>query len=167
MSPFFQRLSCLLCAVALVGHASPASAADDPGPLGATPQQIVTRYGPLLAHNARVHHHLVITGGSAMDGDLYGKDGMVIRVVYHQNRAVLLEFVRATGTLTPADITALLVTCDEGSTWEMGKDSTDAAKFYHRADGKAIAHWAVGDGSLLVAADGDRAAAELMDRILP
>lgn len=164
----------MLTLVALLGLALPRTAAlaapatTRPGnsPLGATPQEIIGRYGPVLVHHARVRHRLVITGGTAMDGDLHGKDGLVIRVVYHQNRAVLLEFVRAEGNLTPVDITALLASCDEGSTWEMGKDSTGAAKFYHRADNHAVAHWAVEDGSLLVAAEGDKAGSDLMDRLL-
>ena len=49
---------------------------------------------------------------------------------------------------------AALATSVASFAWEMGKDSTDAAKLYHRTDGKAIAHWATGyDGSLLVSSE--------------
>lgn len=160
----------VLTAAAALGLACPGLAAPPEaaahGPLGATPPEIVSRYGPVLAHNARVYHHQLLVGGTAIDGDLHGKNGLVIRVVYHQNRSVLLEFVREKGPLAPADITALLASCADNSTWEMGKDSTDAMKLYHRLDGKAIAHWSGGDGSLLVASEGDNPTGDLMDRLL-
>lgn len=137
-------------------------------PLGATPAEIVARYGPVLRHNARVRHHQILDGGSILDGDLYGKNGLVIRVVYHKNQVVLLEYTRAAGVLTLADVNALLAACADTSNWEPGKDSTDTAKFYHRVDGKAIAHWSTADdGSLLVASESDAQSGNLTDRLLP
>ena len=69
------------------------------------------------------------------------RNGLVIRVVYHLGHAVLLEFTRAAGTLTADDVNTLLTSCAGVSNWELGKDSTDTAKLYHRLDGKAVAHW--------------------------
>ena len=137
------------------------------GPLGATPAEIAKRFGPVLKHNARVRHHQVLEGGTVLDGDLHGKNGLIIRVVYHQGHAVLLEYTRAAGTLTTADINTLLAGCADGSVWEMGKDSTDATKLYHRTDGRAIAHWAVADDSFLIASEGDNPNGALADRLLP
>ena len=170
-----RSLAVALALAASFGLAAPrpapaapdAPTAEAHGPLGATPQQIIGRYGPVLKHNARVRHHQVLEGGTVLDGDLYGKNGLIIRVVYHQNRSVLLEYTRAGGELTAGDINTLLATCAEGSSWEMGKDSTDAMKLYHRLDGRAVAHWAVGDGSFLVAAEGDSNSRQLTDRLLP
>ena len=165
----------LLVTVVMFGLACPcpapaapdAAGAEHVCPLGATPPQIVARYGPVLRHNARVRHHQVLDGGTILDGDLHGKNGMIIRVVYHQGYSVLLEFTRATGPLTAADVNTLLTSCAAASTWEMGKDSTDAAKFYHRADGKAVAHWSTpDDGSLLVASEDEGQAGNLTDRLL-
>ncbi len=127
-------------------------------PLGATPAEIVKIFGPLLRHNARVRHHEILDGGdSVFTGDLYGKNGLIIRVVYHKDHCVLLEYTRVDGSLSPTDVDAALAASMAGFAWEMGKDSTDASKFYHRTDGKAIAQWATGyDGSLLVSTeDGD------------
>ena len=122
----------------------------------------------MLRHNARVRHHQVLDGGTVLDGDLHGKNGLIVRVVYHQSHAVLLEFTRVAGALTLADVNALLATCADNSTWEMGKDSTDTAKLYHRTDGRAIAHWSLNDdGSLIVAAEGDGQGNDLSDRLLP
>ena len=124
-------------------------------PLGATPQEIVRLYGPILRHNARVRHHQVLEGGTVLDGDLHGHNGLVVRVVYHGGCSVLLEYTRAGGALAPADVNALLTATAGGSSWTQGKDSTDAIKLFHRADGKAVAHYAAdNDGSLLIAAEG-------------
>lgn len=124
-------------------------------PLGATPAEIVKIFGPVLRHNARVRHHAILDGGdSIFTGDLHGRNGLVIRVVYHKDRCVLLEYTRVDGALSPADIDAALAASVASFAWEMGKDSTDASKFYHRTDGKAIAQWATGyDGSLLVTSE--------------
>ena len=113
--------------------AAPGDRGSETGPLHATPEQIAGRYGPILRRNARVRHHQVLEGGTILDGDLHGKNGLIIRTVYDRNRCVLLEFTRATAPMTAADVSALLDSCAAGSTWELGKDSTDAAKLYHRA----------------------------------
>ena len=124
-------------------------------PLGATSQEIVRLYGPVLRHNARVRHHQVLEGGTVLDGDLHGRNGFIIRVVYHEGRAILLEFTRVGGAVTPADVNFLLTATADNSAWVPGKDSTDTTKFYRRADNKAIASYAVGDdGSLIIAAEG-------------
>ena len=124
-----RRLAALTSVCLFTGTAlAPAAPAADhhAGALGATPPEIVPRYGPVLAHNARFHHRLVITGGSAMDGDLHGKDGLVVRVVYHQNRAVLLEFTRAVGVLAPADVDPMLSSSGDDSTWDgQGQHGSD------------------------------------------
>ena len=124
-------------------------------PLGATPAEIVKIYGPVLRHNARVRHHEILDGGeSIFTGDLHGKNGIIVRTVYHKDRCVLLEYTRVDGSLSQADVDAALAASVSGFAWEMGKDSTDTAKMYHRSDGKAIAHWAIGyDGSLLVSSE--------------
>ncbi len=126
-----------------------------PTPLGATPTEIIKIYGPVLRHHARVRHHEIIDGGdSIFTGDLHGRNGLIIRAVYHKDRCVLLEYTRVDGALTAADVDAALAASVSGFTWEMGKDSTDSTKFYHRTDGKAIANWATGyDGSLLVSTE--------------
>ena len=124
-------------------------------PLGATPQEIVRLYGPVLRHNARVRHHQVLEGGTVLDGDLHGRNGLVIRVVYHEGRSVLLEFTRIGGAVTAADVKLLLAATAEDTAWVLGKDSTDATKLYRRADNRAIASYAIGDdGSLIIAAEG-------------
>ena len=123
-------------------------------PLGSTPQGISALYGPVLRHNARVRRHQILEGGSAMDGDLYSRNGLVIRVVFHAGVAVLLEYTRVEGPLTARDVGVLLAANADSSTWEPGKDSTEASRFYKRADGKALAHYVTEyDGSLLVAAE--------------
>ena len=124
-------------------------------PLGATTAEIAKVYGPVLRHHARVRHHEVIDGGNSIfTGDLHGRNGIIIRAVYHKDRCVLLEYTRVDGALTAADVDAALGASVSGFAWEMGKDSTDATKFYHRTDGKAIANWATGyDGSLLVSTE--------------
>ena len=124
-------------------------------PLGATPAEIEKIFGPVLRHHARVRHHEILDGGdSVFTGDLHGRNGLIIRVVYHKDRCVLLEYTRVDGSLSPADVDAALAASVASFAWEMGKDSTDAAKYYHRTDGKAIAQWATGfDGSLLVASE--------------
>ncbi len=118
-------------------------------PLGATPAEIVKFYGPVLRHHARVRHHEIIDGGdSIFTGDLHGKNDLVIRTVFHKDHCVLLEYTRINAALSAADVDAA------GFAWEMGKDSTDTSKYYHRTDGRAIAQWAAGyDGSLLVSAE--------------
>ncbi len=124
-------------------------------PLGATPQQIAAFYGPVLRHNARVRHHEILEGGTVIDGDLYSRNGLVIRVVYHAGVSVLLEYTRAEGPLTVHDANLLLAANAAASVaWEPGKDSTEANHFYHRTDGKALAHYTTdADGSLLIAAE--------------
>ncbi len=124
-------------------------------PLGATPQQIVALYGPVLRHNARVRHHEILEGGTVIDGDLYSRNGLVIRVVYHGGVSVLLEYTRAAGPLTVHDANLLLTAnASASATWEPGKDSTETNRFYRRSDGKALAHYTTdADGSLLVAAE--------------
>ena len=155
------RLAAALLCLPLFGGAA---RADEPQqatpaaevlPLGATPAQIVALYGPMLRHNARVRHHQILEGGSVIDGDLYSRNGLVIRVVFYAGAAVLLEYTRVTGTLTPRDVNVLLAAnAGATGTWEAGKDSTEANHFYHRSDGKALAHYATEyDGSLLIAAE--------------
>ena len=122
-------------------------------PLNATPAEIAKIYGPVLKHNARVRNHQVLEG-SVMDGDLYGKNGFIIRAVYIKGRCVLLEYTRATGPLTFADVNPLLAANAGNSTWETGKDSTDATRFYRRLDDKAVAEWTRdNDGSLLISVE--------------
>ena len=126
--------------------------------LGATRAEISKLYGPVLRHNARVRHHEILDGGdSVFTGDLYGKHDLIIRAVFNRERCVLLEYTRINAALGAADVDAALAASVSGFAWETGKDSTDASKYYHRTDGKAIAQWATGyDGSLLVSAeDGD------------
>ena len=137
--------------------AAPAATPAGRNPLGATPQEIVRLYGPILRHNARVRHHQVLEGGTVLDGDLHGRNGLVIRVVYHEGRTVLLEFTRIGGAVTPADVNFLLTATADDSAWMPGKDSTDTTKLYRRADGRAIASYALGDdGSLIIAAEGQK-----------
>ena len=162
------RLAIVWLAVAVIGAnlargAEPSSASE--GPLGETPVQIVQRYGPVLRHNARVRHHQVLEGGSVMDGDLHEKNGIIIRVVYQKGRAVLLEYNRADGGLSSADIELLLAANGGGIGWELGKDSSDAMKMYRRLDNRAVAHWTTdADGSLLIAAED---ANHFDDKLLP
>ena len=151
---------CLLLAAACAPLAATARAQ-----LGETPKEIARRYGPVARHNARVREHAVLDGGP-IDGDLYEKGGFYIRVVYDRTKgaADLLEFSRKEGPLTPADAARLLNENAGGSKWEPGKDSTDAIKFYRRADGAAIASWTTGfHGSLLIAAE---KSADLLQRLL-
>ena len=137
--------------VAVTAAAPPAGK----GPLGATPQEIVRLYGPVLRHNARVRHHQVLEGGTVLDGDLHGRNGLIVRVVYHEGRSVLLEFTRIGGAVTAADVNLLLTATAEDTAWVLGKDSTDTTKLYRRADNRAIASYAAGDdGSLIIAAEG-------------
>ena len=134
---------------------TPAAGSADRNPLGATPQEIVKLYGPVLRHNARVRHHQVLEGGTVLDGDLHGRNGLVIRVVYHGGRSVLLEFTRIGGALTAADANLLLAATAADTAWVPGRDSTDTTKLYRRADNRAIASYASGDdGSLIIAAEG-------------
>ena len=123
--------------------------------LGASPADIIKIYGPVLRRNARVRHHEILDGGdSIFTGDLHGRNGIVIRTVFNKDRCVLLEYTRVDGALSAADVDAALAASKAAFAWEMGKDSTDASKFYHRTDGKAIANWATGyDGSLLVSTE--------------
>ena len=149
----------VVCLSFLPGGASradePTPAAAEVLPLGATPPQIVALYGPVLRHNARVRHHQILEGGSVIDGDLYSRNGLVIRVVFYAGAAVLLEYTRATGPLTPRDVTVLLAAnAGTTGTWEPGKDSTETNRYYRRSDGKALAHYTPEyDGSLLIAAE--------------
>ncbi len=137
----------------------------DAGPLGETPAQIVQRYGPVLRHNARVRHHQVLEGGSAMDGDLHQKNGIIVRVVYQHGRAALLEFNRAARPLSSADVDLLLAAPSAGFAWEQGKDTADGAKVYQRRDHRAVASLTpTDDGSLLVATED---ANTFDDKLLP
>jgi hypothetical protein len=148
-----MALVLLAISVADIGRGGETSAAD-PGPLGETPAQIAQRYGPVRRHNARVRHHQVLEGGSAMDGDLYEKNGIIIRVVYQRGQAVLLEFNRAAGPLLPADVDLLLASTAGSFAWEPGKDSTDTTKMYRRTDNRAVANCTLdADGSLLIATE--------------
>ncbi len=146
---------CLWFSLAAVSSRAEDENAADKIPLGATPQQIATLYGPVLRHNARVRRHEILEGGTVIDGDLYSRNGLVIRVVYHGGVAVLLEYTRVAGPLTIHDVGPLLAAnVDHASAWEPGKDSTDTNRFYHRTDGKALAHYTTeNDGSLLIASD--------------
>ena len=132
------------------------SRADEPAadtPLDRTPAEMAKIYGPVLKHNARVRNHIVLDG-SVLDGDLYGKDGLIIRAVFIKNRCVLLEYTRATGPLAAADVTALLAANAGNSSWQQGAGSTVTARFYRRLDDHAIAHWSTeNDGSLLVSTE--------------
>ena len=144
-----------LLATTMVAYADEPTASGNT-PLNGTPAEVAKLYGPVLKHNARVRNHVILEG-SVVDGDLYGKNGLIIRAVYIKGRCVLLEYTRANGPLTLADVNPLLTSNADGSSWQQGKDSTDTAKYYHRADNKAIAHWSTeNDGSLLVSLeDGD------------
>ena len=147
----------LLLAVAGILRADEeAKPAAPPAPLGSTPEAVGKLYGKVLRHNARVRRHQILEGGSVIDGDLYSRNGLVIRVVFHAGAAVLLEYTRVEGSLTAQDASLLLAANADASTWEAGKDNTDANRYYHRADGRAVAHYAAEyDGSLLIAAEGN------------
>ena len=158
LRPFLLRLAMLLACLwsALASRAEePPATAPQVLPLGAAPQQIVSFYGPVLRHNARVRHHEVLEGGTVIDGDLYSRNGLVIRVVYHGGVSVLLEYTRVEGPLTIHDANVLLAAnTSANAAWEPGKDSTDANHFYRRTDGKALAHYTTdSDGSLLIASE--------------
>ena len=125
----------------------------------------------MLRHNARVRHHEILEGGTVIDGDLYSRNGLVIRVVYYAGVSVLLEYTRATGPLTVHDASLLLTAnASASATWEPGKDSTETNRFYRRSDGKALAHYTTdADGSLLIASENigtDFYGGKLMDRPL-
>ncbi len=136
-------------------HAEEPAATPEILPLGATPPQITSLYGPMLRHNARVRHHEILEGGTVIDGDLYSRNGLVVRVVYHGGVSVLLEYTRVASPLTIHDANLLLaVNAAPSATWEPGKDSTETNRFYRRSDGKALAHYTTeADGSLLIAAE--------------
>ena len=158
--PSLPRLATLLVCLCLSWSGSPAraeesSAISEALPLGATPQQITEFYGRVLRHNARVRHHEILEGGTVIDGDLYSRNGLVIRVVYHGGVSVLLEYTRVAGPLTVHDANLLLAAnAAPSDTWEPGKDSTETNRFYRRSDGKALAHYTTeADGSLLIAAE--------------
>ena len=159
LRPLLLRLSaiglCLWCLLAGATARAEEESAENKIPLGANPQQIATLYGPVLRHNARVRRHQILEGGTVIDGDLYSRNGLVIRVVYHGGLSVLLEYTRIAGPLTPQDANTLLAAnADRTSTWEPGKDSTEINHFYRRSDGKALAHYtSENDGSLLIASD--------------
>ncbi|MBE7156852.1 MAG: hypothetical protein INR62_00195 [Rhodospirillales bacterium] len=147
---------CLLPVVAGRLRAEEEKSAPARAPLGATPQQIGVLYGPVLKHNARVRRHQILEGGTVIDGDLYSRNGLVIRVVFHAGIAVLLEYTRVEGPLTEHDANLLLAANADASTWEAGKDNTEINRYYRRADGKAVAHYATEyDGSLLIASEGN------------
>lgn len=152
--PFF--VVCLLAVLSCVfplRAGEPVAKPSSGTPLDATPAEIVKFYGPILRANARVRNHQILDG-TVLDGNLYGKNGIVIRVVFYKGRSVLLEYTRATGALTAEDVRLLLAANASNFSWETGKDSTDTTKFYRRSDDKAIAHWTTeNDGSLLVSAE--------------
>lgn len=157
--PFLPRLAAIFLCLCFALTGTPAHAEEETAankiPLGTTPQQITALYGPVLRHNARVRRHEILEGGTVIDGDLYSRDGLVVRVVFHGGLSVLLEYTRVAGPLTVQDVNILLAAnADRTSTWETGKDSTETNRFYHRSDGKALAHYTTEyDGSLLIAAD--------------
>ncbi len=163
---------CLLAVILLwaAGPGKNVARGDEPSlsgsnPLGETPAQIEQRYGPARRHNARVRHHQVLEGGSAMDGDLYEKNGIVIRVVFQHGVAVLLEFNRVAGPLLATDVHILLAETSGGFVWQPGAASTEASKFYNRSDNHAVAHWTTdADGSLLIATED---ANQFNDKLLP
>ena len=65
-----------------------------------------------------------------------------------------VEYTKAAGALTIDDVNSLLTSSAGGFTWELGKDSTEVNRMYHRSDNRAVAHFAVeNDGSLLIADD--------------
>ena len=134
-------------------------------PLGETPGQILQRYGPVLRHNARVRHHIVLEGGSAIDGDLHEKNGVIVRVVYAAGRVVLLEFNREATALSVADVNSLLADAAGGFFWQLGNGSDDAQKMYRRSDNRAVATWTTdADGSLLIATED---AGKFNEKLLP
>ena len=161
-SPRFSSLR-LAAAIVCLPLSGGITRADEPhpaatavvSPLGATPPQIAALYGPVLRHNARVRHHQILEGGTVIDGDLYSRNGLVIRAVFYAGAAVLLEYTRATGPLTMRDVNVLLAAnAGAAGTWEPGKDSTEINRYYRRSDGKALAHYTSEyDGSLLIAAE--------------
>lgn len=121
--------------------------------LGATAGIMAKVYGPMLRRNARVWHREIYDSG-VLDGNIYCKDGIFVRAAFREGMVELMEFSTVRGVLTQNDIDRLLAVNGAGSRWELGLDSTTAAKFYRREDGGAIAQWAVGDyGSLLVSAE--------------
>ena len=129
-------------------------------PLDATRAEVARFYGPVQRANARVRNHQIIEG-SALDGDLYSKNGLIIRVVFYKGRSVLLEYTRVDGPLAVADVNPFLTANAGSSTWEQGRDSTDVNKFYHRIDGQAVAHWSKeNDGSLLISAENPKLTGE-------
>jgi hypothetical protein len=150
-----RRVTLLAAAILLAALApSRADGPPDPGPLGESPAEIAVRYGPVRRHNARVRHHEVLEGGSALDGDLYEKNGILIRVEFHENQAVLLEYTKGVGPLTLDDVNSLLTVTAGGFSWETGKDSTETNHLYRRSDNRAVAHWSTEyDGSLLIASE--------------
>ena len=153
MSSSVRRLLVLLAAGLLGGSALADPVPSSGMPLDATPAEMAKFYGPVLKHNARVRNHVVLEGG-VMDGDLDSKNGLIIRALYIKGRCALLEYTRANGALTLADVNPLLAANAGSATWNQGKESTDATKFYHRSDDKAIAHWTrENDGSLLVSVE--------------
>ena len=107
----------------------------------------------MVRHHARVWHREIYDTG-LMDGDIYCRDDIFVRAAFREGMVELLEFCTVKRLLTQRDVDRLLAINGAGSRWEMGLDSTAAAKFYRREDGGAIAQWAVGDnGSLLVSAE--------------
>jgi hypothetical protein len=146
----FLAAAVLLAAATFVRADGP----PDPGPLGASRAEIEMRYGPVRLHNARVRHHEVLQGGSPLDGDLYEKNGILIRVEFHEDHAVLLEYTKGVGALTLDDVNSLLTVTAGPFSWEPSKDSTETNHLYRRSDNRAVAHWTTEyDGSLLVASE--------------
>ena len=140
----------LVCGTAALADNAPAAT----GPLGESRADIAARYGPVLRHNARVRHHQILEGGSALDGDLYQKNGIIVRVVFLADHAALLEYTKGAGALTIDDANSLLALSAAGFTWDLGKDSTDTNRSYRRSDNRAIAQWTADfDGSLLIASE--------------
>ncbi len=164
--PFRPSLALLIASLGVL-LAGVSLRAQEETPLGATPQQIGVLYGPVVRHNARVRRHEILEGGTVIDGDLYSRNDLVIRVVFHGGIAVLLEYTRISGPLTAHDVNVLLAANAKFGTWEPGKDSTETNRFYQRSDGKALAQYTTEyDGSLLVASENtgnDFYSGQLMD----
>jgi hypothetical protein len=121
--------------------------------LGDTSAEIARRYGPVVRQSARIREHQILEDGVS-DSAVHEKNGLYIRVVYGRGRVLQLEFSKKEGALTMQDVEALLDAAAGNSKWEPGRDSTDAIKFYHRADGRAAASWTTHfHGSLLINAE--------------
>ncbi len=85
--------------------------------------------------------------------------------MFRQGKVVLLEFSRLDGALKPSEIDAALSASAAAVGWEVGRDSTETARYYRRRDNLTIAHWAIGlEGSLLISAEDPTC---MGDKLLP